>query len=518
MPMLKKFWAGSEESHTQYLADLPKAQEMAEKFKADNTSEPDQMPDFPSIYELVNGVGVVTVEGSTIPGEAGFMRYFGYIGYDDIKNALVQAVQDPKAKSIMFLSRSGGGAVSGVMEAVSFARKVGQVKPLSAYADFMASAAYWLGSVARHITIPETGVAGSIGVLRVMTEYSRAYEKEGVTKLVMKAGRYKALGNPYEPFSEEAKAEVQSKLDDLYTYFATDVASNRGTSYMIADQVMGQGREFLGKRAVEAGLADIVGTYEDALAYAAQNRRLFSAQPVNFNASVAGSIAGALAIADNTDNTFTGNPMIKKTLTVEQLAALAAGVPLAVVTAPEQTPEEIAAAAAARILSDAAAASAAEAVASASAAEASAAKIVADEALAAEAATIVATDSALVAYLKTELATAQANQATASGQLTAAASQVSALEATEATLKGVIQGVVANLSIATRKSSDTTNMTAEQLVAEYNSQATLLTETFKVGGVAASTASTAAPTSNVKPLFSPREIAAAKAIPVPKRK
>ena len=503
--MLKKFWAGSEESHTKYLADLPKAAEQAEKYKADNGS--DSMPEFPPLYELVGSVGVVTLVGSTIPGEAGFMRYFGYIGYDDIKAAMVQGVQDPKAKSLMLLASSGGGAVDGVMDATKFLRKVGQVKPLSAYADFMASAAYWMGSVAGHITVPETGVTGSIGIMRVMTEYSKALEKEGVTKLVMKAGRYKGQGNPYEPFSEDAKAEVQSTLNDMYNYFVTDVAANRGTSYIVADQVMGQGREFLGRRGVEAGLADVVGTYEEALVYAAQNRKLFANRPVNFTAAVASGVAGTLAIADNAPNTLTGTDMKNKNLTVEQLAALAAGVPLATVTAPAKTEEELAAEAAAQVLADTAATEAAAVLATE-----------AQAALAAQAGTTAPTDSDLVAYLKTELSTAQVAQASTAGQLTAAAAQVSALAASEASLKAVLQGVVANLGIATGKKTDTTNMTAEQVVAEYAAQTKLFAETFKVGGVAASTASTAAPTSNVKPLFSPREIAAAKAIPVPNRK
>lgn len=85
-----------------------------------------------------------------------------------------------------------------------------------------------------------------------MTEYSKAFEKEGITKTVMRAGRYKALGNPYEPLSEDGKAEIQAKLDDLYQLFMGTVARNRGTTAIIADQVMGQGREFLGKRGLDA--------------------------------------------------------------------------------------------------------------------------------------------------------------------------------------------------------------------------------------------------------------------------
>ena len=492
--MHTQFWLGTEASFEVYEKALPLAQAKQAEWEARTDKEDDEEPDFPPLYERMGDVGVIKIEGSLIPGEAGWMRYFGITGYADIKAAVLEGLADKGAKSLMIFSNSGGGSVAGVEDAESFIAQVAQHKPTSAYSEFSASAAYWLTSAAGHITTSPTGVNGSLGVIRVVTEYSKAFEKEGVTKTVMRAGRYKALGNPFEPLSEDGKAEIQSKLDDLYQIFIDVVARNRGTTAIIADQVMGQGREFLGKRGLEAGLVDSIGDFESGLAYARANRKLATKKTTNFAGTATASVAQASVVADNAATTnLTGTQMH---LTPEQLAAIAAGASVEQVTgqaAVTLTPEQQAAAdaEAARV--------AAEAEAAAAAAEA--------EAAAAAAANTPA-DGEVVKFLKAELAAAQSEASTLKTQNQALAAQVTTLETDLAAVKAVVQASVQSMHVALGKKLDTTKMSATELVAEHNSAKTAMVENFKTGGVARSTAST-----QEKPaalLIAPRDAAAAK--------
>lgn len=494
--MHNKYWAGSEDSYDGYLAAIPKAEAMAASYRADSRE-----PDFPPMYERVGTVGVITIEGTTIPGQAGFMRFFGMVGYDDIKAAAYEGVADPEAKTLLIRSVSGGGAVNGVRETVEFLQKVGAVKPLSGYAEFMASAAYWLGSVTSHITVPPTGMVGSIGVLRVMTEYSRAFEKDGVTKKVMRAGEFKALGNPYEPFSQAAIDQAQGQLDYLYKLMVTDISANRGATYILVDTTMAQGREFIGKQAVDIGLADELGSFDNAVAYASKNKRLLKTNAAKFSASATGNVADRAEGDDNTDNTSMETDM-HKNLTEAQLAAVAAGIPLAQVLAGEKTQAEKDAEVAAAALKAEAdkAAKDAEDAATAAAAQA--------ELLALAKAPVAEGDAPLIALMKTELATANA-------ALAAATTQASALEADQAALKELAAKVIANLGVATGKSIDTTGMSAAQLVEAHTEQTAAFANSFRTGPVAKTTQDTA-PT-KVAALFSPRDIAAAKSIPVSNR-
>ena len=491
--MHTQFWLGTEASFEVYEKALPLAQAKQAEWEARTDREDDEEPDFPPLYERMGDVGVIKIEGSLVPGEAGWMRYFGITGYADIKAAVLEGLADKGAKSLMIFSNSGGGSVAGVEDAESFIAQVAQHKPTSAYSEFSASAAYWLTSAAGHITTSPTGVNGSLGVIRVVTEYSKAFEKDGITKTVMRAGRYKALGNPFEPLSEDGKAEIQSKLDDLYQIFIDVVARNRGTTAIIADQVMGQGREFLGKRGLEAGLVDSIGDFEAGLAYARANRKLATKKTTNFAGTATASVAQASVVADNAATTnLTGTQMH---LTPEQLAAIAAGASVEQVTgqaAVTLTPEQQAAAdaEAARVAAEAEAAAAAEA-----------------EAAAAAAANTPA-DGEVVKFLKAELAAAQSEASTLKTQNQALAAQVTTLETDLAAVTAVVQASVQSMHVALGKKLDTTKMSATELVAEHNSAKTAMVENFKTGGVARSTAST-----QEKPaalLIAPRDAAAAK--------
>lgn len=479
--MQTQFWLGTEASFEVLEKAMPLAEAKRAEWQAKADSSND-MPEFPPLYERVGDVGVIKISGSLIPGEAEFLRYFGVTGYGDIKAAVLQGIADKDAKRLMIYSDSGGGSVAGVEDAENFIRNAAMVKPMNAFSEFSASAAYWLTSAAGHITTASTGINGSLGVIRVVTEYSKAFEKEGITKTVMRAGRYKALGNPFEPLSEDGKAEIQAKLDDIYQIFIDTVARNRGTTAIIADQVMGQGREFLGKRGLEAGLVDAVGDFEDALAYAKANRETSARKATNFAASATAAVAQASVM---NDNAATSNPTgTRMILTPEQLAAIAAGASVEEVTGTAAThkPEDQAA--------DDAAAAQVEAQAAADAAAAE--------------------DNAEVEALKAQLAEAQAAVETTTAETQALAAKLEAAEASLAAVMPVLQASVKNLHIALGKKVDTSAMSVSELVAEHDTAKAAVVDKFKVGGVARSTASTQ--TAKVVPLIAPRDAAAAKSM------
>jgi ClpP class serine protease len=132
----------------------------------------------------------------------------------------------------------------------------------------MASAAYMVGSAADKIVVGKNAELGSIGVLMIHTDYSKAMEKVGVKRTYLKAGKFKALGNPAEPLSDEAREVFQAELNHIYGNFIDTVALNRDVEVEKVRADMADGRIFIGNQAVGAGLADEVGNLQTALAYA----------------------------------------------------------------------------------------------------------------------------------------------------------------------------------------------------------------------------------------------------------
>ena len=153
-------------------------------------------------------------------------------------------------------------AVDGIEELAEVVAEAGSAKPLYAFADgLMASAAYWLSCNAREIAAPATAEVGSIGVVMMHREYSKALEGAGITCNIIAAGHYKAAGNMVEPLSEEMRAYLQSGIDDTYELFLQAVERGRNVSREKA-LAMADGKMFTGTEALKTGLVDRVCSRE----------------------------------------------------------------------------------------------------------------------------------------------------------------------------------------------------------------------------------------------------------------
>jgi HK97 family phage major capsid protein len=176
-------------------------------------------------------------------------------------------VKNPDVAAIVLDVDSPGGAVQGVQELAQLIFDARGEKPCIAVCNpTMASAAYWIASAADEIVaIPSATDIGSIGVYAVHTDISKADAEAGVTRSIVKAGKFKAEGTPYEPLSKEARAALQEKIDDTYAQFLADVARNRGVSVGEVEANYGQGRTLAAQRALGAGMVDRIATLDDVL-------------------------------------------------------------------------------------------------------------------------------------------------------------------------------------------------------------------------------------------------------------
>jgi len=174
------------------------------------------------------------------------------------------AIADPSIGAIIIDTDSPGGNVYGVQELSEKIYSARGKKPISAVVNsLMASAAVWIASAADEITVTPGGEIGSIGVLSVHTDVSKAQDTAGYKTTIIKAGKYKAEGNPYEPLNADAVEAIQARINTYYEAFTSDMARNRGVSK--PEGKFGEGRVFGAKDAVAMGLADRIGTMEQVI-------------------------------------------------------------------------------------------------------------------------------------------------------------------------------------------------------------------------------------------------------------
>ena len=205
-------------------------------------------------YQLVGEIAVVRVAGTLVHS---YTRGWGETSYDTIARGLLAAQADPKAKAIVLHVASPGGEVDGCFELAETIYEMRGGKPIWAICDpYAYSAAYALASAADAIFCPLTGGCGSIGVVSMHVEFSKALVEMGIGVTVVQFGERKTERGPFAPLSEDAQTRIQADVDEIGELFVDMVARNRGLS---ADQVRAtQAGTFLGAAAVEAKLADAV--------------------------------------------------------------------------------------------------------------------------------------------------------------------------------------------------------------------------------------------------------------------
>ncbi len=213
------------------------------------------------------GVGIITVIGSLVNRGANVGASSGLTSYEGIKHQLATAAADPKVRSIILDLATPGGEAIGCFEAAKAVRDVVEAgKPVTAVVNGMAaSAGYALASAASRIVTTPTGVSGSIGVVLMHADLSRAVDKAGITPTFIFAGAHKVDGNPLEPLPDEVRADLQAEVDAFYDGFVDLVASGRRNLSPAAVRAT-EARTYVGRAALDIGLVDEVGTFEDVLA------------------------------------------------------------------------------------------------------------------------------------------------------------------------------------------------------------------------------------------------------------
>lgn len=214
----------------------------------------------------IGSVEIIPVQGVIAQKMNLFMEVSGGTSTELLAQSIQRALDDSQVSAILLDIDSPGGSVFGVPEIADFLLQARDKKRIVAQANpVAASAAYWIAACCTEIAVPPSGQVGSIGVLSVHDDVTKAQEKDGVKTTVLRAGRYKAEGNPFEPLSEEARADMQAKLDAYYDMFVRAVAQGRGADPRTVRSGFGQGRMVMAADAKAAGMVDRVATLDATL-------------------------------------------------------------------------------------------------------------------------------------------------------------------------------------------------------------------------------------------------------------
>lgn len=221
------------------------------------------------------GAGDASALDSLTSDAIGVIDIDGTIDYDGstaspegLKAQLDRAESNPHIKAVVLRVNSGGGTATAGEEMAAYVRDFSKPVVVSS-ASMNASAAYEISSQADYLYTAKTTAIGAIGTAMQVTDMSGLLEKLGITIDNITSAESKDSSYGTRPLTDDERAYYQAMVDSINETFIENVASGRG---MAEDEVraLATGMSFTGIDAVQNGLADEIGTREDAIAKAAE--------------------------------------------------------------------------------------------------------------------------------------------------------------------------------------------------------------------------------------------------------
>jgi|SRR5690349_21853476 len=184
------------------------------------------------------------------------------------------------ARAVIVHVDSPGGTTAGSEQLFNALARLREKKPLVVVVDSLAASGGYITALAGdHIVAQQTSLVGSIGVLFQYPNVGDLLGKLGVKMESVKSTPLKAAPDGFEPTSPEARAALDSIIQDSYSWFKTIVRDRRhlDDSQM---QTAADGRVFTGHQAIDLKLVDELGDERTALAWLGKEKKVDTNLPV----------------------------------------------------------------------------------------------------------------------------------------------------------------------------------------------------------------------------------------------
>ena len=226
---------------------------------------------------------------------------------EGLKEQLDIAADNSLITAVVLRVNSGGGVAAAGEEMATYIREFKEAtgKPVVvSSAATNSSAAYEISSQADYIYVAKTTAIGAIGTAIQFMDYSGLMELLGITteNIISSDGKDSTYGT--RALTDEERAYYQAQVDQINETFIETVAEGRGMS---TDEVraLATGLTFTGIDAVDNGLADEIGTLEDAVSKAASLAGSSSIDTITLDRSSSNDWSAVLDLLAQSNTTLT---------------------------------------------------------------------------------------------------------------------------------------------------------------------------------------------------------------------
>ena len=183
----------------------------------------------------------------------------------DVVAQIRKAEKDKKVKAVVFLIDSGGGMIQSGEEIRKAMKEI--KKPTASLIRSQGnSSAYWIASATGRIFASETSDIGAIGVTMSFVDNAKQNNSNGLTFNKLSSGKYKDMGNPDKPLTEDERKLLIEQVNESAETFIKGVAENRKLPIEKVRE-LADGSSFTGKSALNYGLIDEIGSFTEIDSY-----------------------------------------------------------------------------------------------------------------------------------------------------------------------------------------------------------------------------------------------------------
>ena len=231
----------------------------------------DEYPDFMEQWSYGQGSAkVVRIAMNGVISREASGGWFD-AGVDPVSAVLSEiraARHDDEVEAIIMEINSPGGGVTAsdeIYAALMRFKESREGRVVVAFTqDMAASGGYYIAAAADWIVAQPTSIVGSIGVIMQTLNWEQLSRKIGVQDTTIKSGQNKDLLNPFSPVDPEQIGLLQEMIDAMYERFVGIVSRSRGINRERLT-TLADGRIFTSRQAVENGLIDQVGYWDDVV-------------------------------------------------------------------------------------------------------------------------------------------------------------------------------------------------------------------------------------------------------------
>lgn len=211
-------------------------------------------------------IGLIIAEGNILPGK----QPAGLIGGDSLAELIKEARDDKQTKALVLRINSGGGSAFAseiIRQELLLVQKKGKPVVVS-MGSVAASGGYWIAADADQIWASEATITGSIGIFGAIPTFEKTLATIGVRSDGTGTTPLAAGLDLTQPLPESLKQGIQQAVTFNYERFLDIVAAGRDLDKSRVG-ALAEGRVYSGRKALELGLVDKLGSLEEAIEAAA---------------------------------------------------------------------------------------------------------------------------------------------------------------------------------------------------------------------------------------------------------